>query len=51
MIRYMINGWEYGREYFYDLGRFTKKQIEKLEQGEIVWKRGNAFWIKNDVEV
>ena len=51
MIRYMINGWEYGHEYFHDLGRFTKRQMEKLEQGKIVWKNGNAFWIENNARV
>ena len=44
-IKYMINGFEYGHEYFYDLGRFTEKQQKELDDGHIVWKRGNAFYI------
>lgn len=45
-IRYFINGFTYGKNYFYSVGSFTKKQHEALQKGEVVIYNGNEFWIE-----
>lgn len=45
---YMVNGFEEGLGYFYNLGRFTKEEREKLDNGEVVEKNDNRFWITTD---
>ena len=44
-MKYFINGWEESRSYFYDIGRFTDLEKQKLEDGYVVEKDGNTFRI------
>lgn len=43
--RYMINGFEEGKNYFLLLGRFTDSELEQMEDGEVLTKGENRFWI------
>ena len=47
MKKYMINGWKYGKSYFYSFG-FTSLEKERLEDGEVITKGDNEFWIINE---
>ena len=44
-MKYFINGWKYGRSYFLSIGRFTEYEMQRLEDGEIITKDDNEFWI------
>ena len=44
--RYFINGWTYGKHYFFDIGGFTEDQVKRMMDGETISKNGNAFWIE-----
>lgn len=46
MKRYYINGFREGERYFRRLGRFTEEEIERLENGEVVIKGENEFYIE-----
>lgn len=43
-IKYMINGWEYGRQYFMSFG-FSRSQIERMMDGEVITRGTNEFYI------
>lgn len=45
-MRYYINGWREGRNYFFRIGRFTEEEIERLLNGETVTKGDNEFCIE-----
>lgn len=45
-MKYYINGWREGRNYFMNLGRFTTYELNSLMNGETVKKNGNEFWIE-----
>lgn len=45
MKRYLVNGFREGRNYFYGLGRFTEDEMARLENGEVVIKGENEFYI------
>lgn len=45
-MKYYINGWQEGKNYFYDIGRFTEEEKEKLQNGETIEKDGNTFRIE-----
>lgn len=45
-MKYYINGWREGRNYFFRLGRFTEEEIKRLEDGEIVIKGENEFYME-----
>ena len=46
--RYFINGWQESKSYFYDIGRFTEEEKERLESGEVLEKNGNTFHIEKE---
>lgn len=45
-IKYYINGFREGENYFYRLGRFTEEETEMLIKGEIVVKGDNEFYME-----
>lgn len=45
-MRFYINGWREGRNYFFRIGRFTEEEVERLLNGEIVTKGDNEFCIE-----
>ena len=44
-ITFFINGWRESKSYFYGSGKFTRDEIDKLNNGEIVKKNGNEYRI------
>lgn len=42
---YYINGWEESRSFFMSFG-FTKDEIEKMMNGEVIKRYDNEFWMK-----
>ena len=42
--RYYINGWRYGAQYFLSF-RFTRDELNRMADGEIIKKDGNEFWM------
>ena len=45
-MKFYINGWREGRTHFYSVGHFTEEEKEMLNNGEIVTKNGNEFYIE-----
>lgn len=45
MMRFYINGWEEGYEYFCRIGRFTRDEWREIRNGEVVSKNGNRFYM------
>lgn len=48
--RYFINGFTYGRSYFFSVGSFTEEQKQMLYDGQVVKYNGNEFWIEGEEE-
>jgi hypothetical protein len=44
--KYYINGFTYGRAYFFSVGSFTEKQVRGMYNGKMVTYNGNEFWIE-----
>lgn len=49
-LKYYINGWNYCRRYFMDIGRFTENELERLMNGETIVKGDNEFRIEKEEE-
>lgn len=45
-MKYYINGWRESEKHFYEVGRFTEEEKEALNNGEVVIKNGNEFYIE-----
>lgn len=45
-LKFFINGWEEGMDYFQSVGRFGEASMEKLASGETIKKDGNTFSIR-----
>lgn len=41
---YFINGWREGKSHFMSFG-FTQREIDRMENGEVISRDGNEFWI------
>lgn len=44
-MEYYINGWRESKSYFLSFG-FTESEWERLNNGEIICKGDNEFWVK-----
>lgn len=49
-LKFFINGWEEGRDYFQSVGRFSEASMERLASGETIEKDGNTFRIRYEDE-
>lgn len=48
-MKYYINGWREGKNYFYRLlGAISDQEKYDLENGNVVKKGQNEFWIVKD---
>lgn len=45
-MKYYINGWREGKNYFLRLGRFTEEEIDRMVNGEVITKGENEFSIE-----
>lgn len=45
MKAFYINGWREKRSYFMNFG-FTEKEVEAMENGEIIIRNGNEYRIE-----
>lgn len=48
MKKYYINGFREGEKYFFRLGKFTDEEAERLNNGEIITKGENEFYIEEE---
>lgn len=49
-LRFYINGWEEGEEYFKSIGRFRDSEMDEMISGEVIKKNGNTFRIRYEDE-
>lgn len=47
-MKYYINGWRECKNYFFRLGRFTDEEMARLENGEVVTKGANEFYMEEE---
>lgn len=43
-MKYYINGWRESKSYFMSFG-FTASELKRMEDGEIIKREQNEFWI------
>lgn len=49
-LKFFINGWEEGADYFQSIGRFGEASMERLASGETIKKNGSTFRIRYENE-
>lgn len=49
-LRFYINGWREGEEYFKSIGRFSDSEMDEMISGKAIKKNGNTFRFRYEDE-
>lgn len=49
-LKFYINGWEEGMEYFRSIGRFDDARMDQMASGKTIERDGNTFYIRYEDE-